>query len=126
MVEVYMITAMHKLTFHIPSQRLILSNRLSTYISFSIYSSPLCPKVIEQLHLITRKVLRVYPSVRCASRFLGVDKSNVSHACHGITTTAYGFRWRFRESNYVDWEGIKDQQMSLEQLQSMRIIKVMF
>ena len=38
---------------------------------------------------------KIYPSVKEATRQLGLSKGNISHCCNGRYKTAYGFHWKY-------------------------------
>lgn len=59
-------------------------------------------KAIEQLHLVTGEVLRVYHSGRDAATFMNVSQSGISQCLNGIKTDCYGFRWRVYEGPVFD------------------------
>lgn len=59
-------------------------------------------KAIEQLHILTGEVLRVYPSGKHAASFMNVSQSGISLCCSGTKPDAYGFKWRFYEGPAID------------------------
>lgn len=59
-------------------------------------------KPIEQLHLITGEVLRVYPSGKDAASFMNVSQSSISQCLQGKRNDCFGFKWRFYEGPPID------------------------
>lgn len=59
-------------------------------------------KPIEQLHIITGEVLRVYPSGKDAASFMNVSQSSISQCLQGKRSDCFGFRWRFYEGPLID------------------------
>ncbi len=57
---------------------------------------------VEQLHLITGEVLRVYPRGKDAALFMNVSQSGISLCCSGTKADCYGFRWRMYEGPPID------------------------
>lgn len=53
-------------------------------------------KSVEQIDLITNKVIAVFESANAAARHLGKKKgSHISEVCNGIHETAHGYKWRY-------------------------------
>eukprot|EP00597_Dinobryon_sp_UTEXLB2267_P015929 CAMPEP_0170128380 /NCGR_PEP_ID=MMETSP0020_2-20130122/21138_1 /TAXON_ID=98059 /ORGANISM="Dinobryon sp., Strain UTEXLB2267" /LENGTH=1040 /DNA_ID=CAMNT_0010362293 /DNA_START=759 /DNA_END=3880 /DNA_ORIENTATION=+ len=88
-----------------------------------LYSKHSHTKCIEQLHLITGEVLRVYPSGKDAAQFMNVTQSGISLVTSGIRPDCYGFRWRIYEGPPIDFEAIKDRQTPLSELKKMQIMR---
>lgn len=44
------------------------------------------------------KVLNVYPSMREVTRVLNANSGNISLCCRGLRNSAYGYQWRYAES----------------------------
>jgi hypothetical protein len=59
-------------------------------------------KSIEQLHIDTGEVLRVYPSGKDAAAFMNVSQSGISLCCTGSKPDCYGFKWRIYEGPPID------------------------
>jgi hypothetical protein len=59
---------------------------------------------VEQLHLVTGEVLRVYPRGKDAALFMNVSQSGISLCCSGTKADCYGFRWRMYEGPPIDCE----------------------
>lgn len=78
-------------------------------------------KPIEQLHLINNEVLRIYPSGKDAASFMNVSHSSISQCLQGKRSDCFGFRWRFYEGPSLDFEAIKDSQMSLTDLRALQL-----
>jgi hypothetical protein len=53
------------------------------------------PKPVEQIDLITGKVVAVYSSQSQAERALNISSGNISAVCRGKRDNAYGYFWRF-------------------------------
>ena len=56
---------------------------------------PRC-KEVEQLS-IDNIHINTFPSIKGASRQTGIDHTCISLCCRGITKTAGGYRWKFKE-----------------------------
>jgi hypothetical protein len=67
-----------------------------------LYSKHSHTKCIEQLHLATGEVLRIYPSGKDAAQFMNVTQSGISLCTSGLRTDCYGFRWRIYEGPPID------------------------
>lgn len=67
-----------------------------------MYSKHSHTKCIEQLHLVTGEVLRVYPSGKDAAQFMNVTQSGISLCTSGLRPDCYGFRWRIYEGPPID------------------------
>lgn len=61
-------------------------------------------KAIEQLHVVTGEVLRIYPSGREAAAFMNISQSGISLCTNGQKTDANGFRWRSYDGPPIDCE----------------------
>ena len=60
-------------------------------------------KCVEQIHLVTDQVLRVYPSITTAANFMGMNTSDyISACCKGKVKTCAGFKWRFYDGPLLD------------------------
>ena len=78
-------------------------------------------KVTEQLHPITGKVLRTYPKISDAAKFMGICDSGISACCNGRADAANGFCWRFYVGPPITWNAAFDaRQMSLKKLQAIQ------
>jgi hypothetical protein len=73
-------------------------------------------KAVAQLHPVTGDVLRIHPSGKVAAAFMGVSPAGISLCCSGKSQESFGFRWKFYEGPPIDWELLKDKQMSKEEL----------
>jgi hypothetical protein len=83
------------------------SNSLSSYLSNHVSKSSqegisIKSKAIEQLHISTGEVLRIYPSGKDAAEFMNVSQSGISLVCSGKIKDSYGFKWRFYEGPPID------------------------
>ena len=67
-----------------------------------LYSKHSHTKCIEQLHLVTGELLRVYPSGKDAAQFMNVTQSGISLCTSGLRPDCYGFRWRIYEGPPID------------------------
>ena len=52
-------------------------------------------KQIYQIDTNTNKIIKTWDSIKEASEFLGISKSNIQSVCYGKTKTAGGFTWQF-------------------------------
>ena len=59
-------------------------------------------KCVEQIHSETGQVLRIYPSVTAAAKFMKISQSNISSCCNGKKQTCCGFKWRFYDGPLLD------------------------
>jgi hypothetical protein len=76
-------------------------------------------KVIEQLHLHTKEVLRVYQSGKDAAAFMDVSQAGISLCCSGRKVDAYGFKWRFYDGPLLDFNALERFQTSREKLREL-------
>jgi len=56
-----------------------------------------CP--VEKLDLRENIVIEKFSSISDAARSIGVNRSSISHACHGNLFSVGGYRWRFSNEN---------------------------
>lgn len=59
-------------------------------------------KAIEQLHVISGEILRIYPSGREAAAFMNISQSGISLCTNGLKSEANGFRWRSYDGPPID------------------------
>lgn len=57
-----------------------------------------CSKPILQIDKNTNKVIAEFPSLREVKRLFGYKPQNISVCCNGKQNTAYGFKWKYKES----------------------------
>ena len=69
---------------------------------FNNYAVDRKAKCVEQIHPVTGQKLRVYPCVRAAANFMGIDNSNINCCCNGKLQTCGGFKWRFYDGPPLD------------------------
>lgn len=73
------------------------------------------PRAVEQLHLLTGEVLRVYPAGKDAAQFMGISQSGISLCCTGIKSDSNGFKWRLRDGP-IDFAELEGKQKTYEEL----------
>ena len=73
----------------IPNLRLLIAQSAHAYQGNAVRS-----KAIEQLHLISGELVRIYPSGKDAANFLGVSQSGISLCLHLTKPDFHGFKWR--------------------------------
>ena len=59
-------------------------------------------KFVEQLHIDTGKVLRVYPSQGHAAKFMKFSQASISRCCNNKLSSYQGFAWRFYRGPPID------------------------
>lgn len=79
----------------------VMHLNVPTYDRTSIFP-PRSTKAVEQLHILTGEVLRIYPSGKHAATFLNVSQSGISQCLTGVKTDCYGFRWRYYSGPPID------------------------
>jgi hypothetical protein len=52
-------------------------------------------KYVEIIYIKTGQVLRIFPSQKSASTFLGISQASISQCCTGSKQSLYGFKFRF-------------------------------
>jgi hypothetical protein len=73
---------------------------------------------VEQLHMRSGQVLRLYLSRAEAAAFMGVHVASIALCCRGTQSHAYGYKWRYYQGPPIDWEAFKKdpRQLSLEKI----------
>eukprot|EP01038_Epipyxis_sp_PR26KG_P005944 gene5944-8193_t len=96
---------------------------VSDYLNKYLPSNQNRTKCIEQLHIQTGEVLRVYPSGREAAAFMNVSQSGISLCCNGLKPDCYGFRWRIYEGPTINFAAIESMQMPLVELKKLQVMR---
>lgn len=55
-------------------------------------------KPVLQIDMITNEIIAEFPSIREIERQFGFLHSNISKCCNGKQKSAYGFKWKYKES----------------------------
>jgi len=78
-------------------------------------------KAVEQLHITSGEVLRIYPRGKDASTEMGISHSGISLCCSGKQEDFCGFKWRFYTGPAMTFEDIEHLQTPMEDLLNMKI-----
>ena len=78
-------------------------------------------KIIEQRHMTTKGVLRIYESQKHAADFLRVSQSGISLCCNKKQTDAYGFCWQFYKGPPLDFDMINEANFQLSKAELLKL-----
>jgi len=78
-------------------------------------------KLIEQRHMTTKGVLRIYESQKHAADFLHVSQSGISLCCNKKQTDAYGFCWQFYKGPPLDFDVINAANFQLNKTEVLKL-----